>query len=200
MFRRSYDHGEFTGLAVASSVAREIALVEGLRLLASKFGVEFKEPLYINSTGEFSLVTEDGKPYGEELAAILTKHKARTGYPGPNMLTDTANWCMMNHFDVAAMLEEQAANENRADSIKQLFDKHANEFEKFERVENPLHHRPDLCAFLLLDSISRSDSNIIDGLGIINIDMNDFINKATEGDIITLIRCGVEYLDDFLVI
>lgn len=37
--------------------------------------------------------------------------------------------------------------------LKEAFNKHGDEYLKFERVENKLHSRHDLCAFLLLDRL-----------------------------------------------
>lgn len=39
------------------------------------------------------------------------------------------------------------------EELKACFEKHTEEFLKFERIERPAHRRPDLCAFLMLDAV-----------------------------------------------
>lgn len=101
-----FDHASFPGQGYQQALARGAALADGLRKLAARYSVTLQERLHINSQGEIDIVTVGGAPYGEAFAAILTKHKARTGFPGPNLLHAGDNWCMMNHFNVARMLED----------------------------------------------------------------------------------------------
>lgn len=101
-----YDHGAFAGTPWEQGHAREQALIAGLGRLAAKFGVAFKPYRHINSWGEFDLFLEDGQCYGDEFAALLCKHSPRTGIAPTKYLDGVNSWCMMNHFDVACMLEE----------------------------------------------------------------------------------------------
>lgn len=81
--------------------------------------------------------------------------------------------------------------------IRELLDKYDSDHLKFDRVENKLHHRADICAFLLLDKllpskrrmVSASDHDII----FLDADLEELARVATENDILMLIRCGVHY-------
>lgn len=99
---------------------REQMLAGGLRQLALYHGIKFREPLQIDSNGEFSLVAEHptaergfmGDPcgeYGERFAALLSKHNPRTGIMPTKHLHSKDGWCRINHFDVERMLNEGLA-------------------------------------------------------------------------------------------
>ena len=97
------------------SRTREANLAKGLRELARLHGIIFREPLGINSNGEFSLVVSNGTPrdssidptgqYGVKLAEIIGRFHPRTGYAPANSIDPSNGWCYMNHFDVERMLE-----------------------------------------------------------------------------------------------
>ena len=85
---------------------------------------------------------------------------------------------------------------------KELFEKHAGEHCRFSRIEKPLHARPDICAFLLLDKIApKPGADMVSGTAheeiFLNADMELFALRATEDEVITLRRCGVRYHADF---
>lgn len=101
-----YDHSAFPGKPVQQGDAREAAIADGLRRLAAQHGLAFKEPLHINSLGEFQLFLVDGQRYGEAFAALLCRHRPRCGTAPTRFLDPLNSWCMMNHFDAAAMLTE----------------------------------------------------------------------------------------------
>lgn len=86
-------------------------------------------------------------------------------------------------------------------NIKELFEKHDEEFLKFDQIKNKLSKRPDLHAFILLDSILPSDDNIISGSGHeeiwLKIDLEELAEKATEEQIVDLHRCGVHYFEEY---
>lgn len=98
---------------------RESMLAAGLRQLAIKHGIKFREPLQIDSNGEFSLVAalpgERGMPsdpcgeYGESFVALLNKHGPRTGIMHTKFMHDKDGWCRIGHFDVESMLNEGLA-------------------------------------------------------------------------------------------
>lgn len=71
------------------------------------------------------------------------------------------------------------------------------EFAKFERIESPLHPRPDVCAFLLLHKLCPGTRDMIAAaehdIFFLDIDMEELAKAATKEDIITLLRCGVYY-------
>lgn len=107
-----YSHEAFLPLAGwHAGQAREKELVEGLKRLAKAHGKTFKGLYGIDARGEISIIVDNGGnfgcgEYGDDLAALLSRHNPRTGiYPTKHM--DARNgWCHMNHFDVARMLEE----------------------------------------------------------------------------------------------
>lgn len=82
-------------------------------------------------------------------------------------------------------------------NIKELFEKHDEESCQFDRIKEKKTNRPDLQAFLILDSIIPSDYDIISASEhdefFLDIDLEVLAAKATEEQIIDLIRCGVRY-------
>ncbi len=88
-------------------------------------------------------------------------------------------------------------------NLEEAFEKVRGEFHKFENIENPLHRRRDIAAFLLLDKLVPSGSDdIVGGAGhdVIWLDTNidKLAEVATEEDILYLHRCGVRLGDDCL--
>lgn len=87
-------------------------------------------------------------------------------------------------------------------NLQELFEKYeGKEYGKFSRVENKLSVRPDLCAFILLDKlVPNPGSNIVRAAEhdefYIDIDMDELAKAATNEDILTLIRCRVQYSDE----
>ncbi len=83
-----------------------------------------------------------------------------------------------------------------ASKVVELFEKHNDEYCKFDRINKPLSRRPDIHAFLLLDKLFPGTDKIIDGAGLyeiyLNVELSD-IEQITEEDIIDLMRCGVGY-------
>ena len=73
---------------------------------------------------------------------------------------------------------------------------------QFDRIENPLSLRPDVCAFLLLDKLvpptGKRDMIAASGHDTIALatDCEALAGIATPEDIRTLRRCGVWYDDD----
>ncbi len=88
-------------------------------------------------------------------------------------------------------------------NIEELFEKHDDEYIKFDRVQNPRHSRPDLCAFLMLHDLSPAKKPGRDMISSaehdeiwLDIDVDQVAENATEEDIITLIRCGIRFDTD----
>jgi hypothetical protein len=79
--------------------------------------------------------------------------------------------------------------------LKERFDMVEEEFLKFDRVANKLNHRPDLCAFLLLDTLIPETKDIIACSEHDEIYLETDVEKLNElisdEDILTLVRCGV---------
>lgn len=81
------------------------------------------------------------------------------------------------------------------------FEKHNDDFLRFELVENKLHARPDLCGFLLIDKLLPNDGrDMVCGAThdeiFLDADCEKLAEVATEDDILTLTRCGVRYDSD----
>ena len=84
------------------------------------------------------------------------------------------------------------------------FEEFGSEYRKFVRIEHPISKKPDVCAFLRLDSlfpdkgddlISGSDHDII----YLNISLEEIDNneKITKEDILYLVRCGVSINQEY---
>lgn len=80
-----------------------------------------------------------------------------------------------------------------------LFEKHEDEFIKFERVSKKRARRPDLNAFLLLDELqpSENESDLVSSAEHdeiwLDTDVVKLVEVITEEQVIELIRCGVRY-------
>jgi len=85
--------------------------------------------------------------------------------------------------------------------LQETFAKHSNEYLQFNSVENKLHSRPDICAFILLDKLVPNEG--IDMVSaaehdeiFLDTDCDKLSDVATDEDILTLTRCGVRYDSD----
>lgn len=82
-------------------------------------------------------------------------------------------------------------------SVRELFEKHDEEFCRFERIENPKCKRPDLYAMTILDRLCPGEGDLIVRTDFdsftFSISVDQLEGVATEEDIITLIRCGVTF-------
>lgn len=85
------------------------------------------------------------------------------------------------------------------DELIELFDK-AGEFLKFDRIENPLHARPDICAFLRLDQLVPGKRDMVSAAEhdeiFLDVDLEKLAEVATADDVVFLQRCGIR-LDDY---
>lgn len=85
--------------------------------------------------------------------------------------------------------------------IKETFGKFSDEYLEFEKIENPMHHRKDVCAFLLMDKLIPSNKTILSAAWhdevAFSIDIDELSKVATEEDILTLVRCGVRYSKEY---
>ena len=84
--------------------------------------------------------------------------------------------------------------------LEVIFAKHKDEYIKFNRVENPAHTRPDLCAFLLLHELSppaKPGRDMVSAAEhdefFLDADVDTVAANATEEQVVTLIRCGVRF-------
>lgn len=108
----AFERGELKSVPYGNQ--REACLVQSLIALGEAFDLRFKQPLYIDSNGEFSLVVlhPDGRRpemgcgrYGEEFVKLLNKHRPRTGVTPGTQSADNG-WCRINHFDAERMVQE----------------------------------------------------------------------------------------------
>lgn len=78
-----------------------------------------------------------------------------------------------------------------------VFDNNESEYLEFERIENPLSKRPDLHAFILLDSLVSGDDDLIVAAEhdefFIGITIDELAPVITVQQAIDLVRCGVRY-------
>lgn len=87
--------------------------------------------------------------------------------------------------------------------LKSVFEKWNDEYTKFDRVENPRHPCPDVCAFLLLNELAP----VKRGVDMVSAGEHDEIwlatkvedvaKVATEEQIVELIRCGVRFCSQY---
>lgn len=82
-------------------------------------------------------------------------------------------------------------------NLEAEFEKHSDEFLKFERIENKISKRPDLHAFLLLDKLVPGDSDIVGGAEhdefYLDIEVEDLAEVISPEQVKELVRCGVRY-------
>lgn len=86
----------------------------------------------------------------------------------------------------------------RTEQLKNIFETYNDDHGKFERVQNPVHARPDLCAFLTLDRLCPSPGrDMVTAAGhdeiFLGIDVDALARVATEDDVLLLTRCGVRF-------
>ena len=86
------------------------------------------------------------------------------------------------------------------DEMRGLFEKHSEEYIKFERVENARSRRADLHAFLLLDELVPGGVDMVCAAEhdeiFLDVEPEELAAAATEAQIIELIRCGVMLNDE----
>lgn len=83
------------------------------------------------------------------------------------------------------------------EDLKATFDKHEDEYIKFDRVENPACNRPNLCAFLFLDKLFPGSRDMVCSAAHdeiwLDVDVDKFSEVATDNDVLFLTRCGVRF-------
>lgn len=81
--------------------------------------------------------------------------------------------------------------------LKAVFEEFSDEFLEFARIEKPMHARPDICAFLMLDKLVPGTHDIVccaehDEFWL-DVTPDQLAAVATPDDIRDLIRCGLRY-------
>lgn len=88
-------------------------------------------------------------------------------------------------------------NREKMISLFEHYLENTDEHHKFDRIKNPVTKRPDLQAFMILDTLLPSDDDIIAAAehDIIYLapDIDDLAAVITEDDFLALIRCGISY-------
>ena len=86
--------------------------------------------------------------------------------------------------------------------LEATFEKFEDEYIQFERIENKLHARPDIHAFILLDKLVPGHRDMVCAAEhdeiYLDVDTEALALVATEDDILQLVRCGVRLDDDSL--
>jgi hypothetical protein len=94
-------------------------------------------------------------------------------------------------------LENQKEIKMTVDEMIDFAEENNEEYIKFEKVENKLHNRPDVNAFLLLDKLIPGNRPIIIGAGYdeywLEPDLEELAKVITKENILDLIRCGVRF-------
>ena len=85
-------------------------------------------------------------------------------------------------------------------NIEEVFDKFDDEFLKFKLVENKLNNRPEVHAFILLDSLVPGTEDMVSAAEhdeiFLSIETEDLAaSHITEDQVCELVRCGVRIGD-----
>jgi len=88
----------------------------------------------------------------------------------------------------------------KTEELEACFEKHSDEYIRFERIEAPRHPRPDLCAFLMLHDLAPKNSDMVcaaehDEIWL-GVDIEVFAAVVTDDIVRDLVRCGVRYDSD----
>lgn len=93
-------------------------------------------------------------------------------------------------------------------TLAEMFEAASDEFLKFDRIENPKHPAPDLCAFLMLHELAPTrnvgNGEVADMISAaehdefyLSTDCDKLAEVATPEIIRDLHRCGVRYDEDY---
>lgn len=88
-------------------------------------------------------------------------------------------------------------------TLEEMFEANDEEFLKFDRIENPIHPAPDLCAFLMLHFLApkrNGDGTVADMVSCsehdqiyLATDIDQLAEAATLENVCDLVRCGVRF-------
>lgn len=85
-------------------------------------------------------------------------------------------------------------------TLKEMFDATNKDYLDFDRVENPLSKRADLCAFMMLDKLLPDSGDLISATEhdefYLSVDCEALAKVATVEIVRYLSRCGVRYSED----
>lgn len=83
--------------------------------------------------------------------------------------------------------------------LRAEFEACAGEFRQFDRIQRPLHARPEICALLMLDRMMLAPNGSLmrastEGMVTLAVDCREFAGVATPSQVRDLARCGVTYI------
>lgn len=85
--------------------------------------------------------------------------------------------------------------------LQATFEKFGDEYIHFERIENPRHPRPDVCAFLMLHDLVPGTGDMVSASEhdefFLGVDCEELAKVATEDIVRDLHRCGVMYSEEY---
>lgn len=86
--------------------------------------------------------------------------------------------------------------------LAKVFEKFEDDYLTFDKLENQLYPRPDICAWMILDKLVPAKSRgMVCSAGHdeiwLDVDCEDLAKVATEQDIQNLIRCGIRYSNEY---
>lgn len=85
--------------------------------------------------------------------------------------------------------------------LKKAFESVSGEYLKFDRIANPMHQRPDICAFLMLDRLVPGTGDMVSSANndelYLDTDLDQLAKFATQEDITYLVRCGVRLCNEY---
>lgn len=108
---------------------REARLAAALNAMAADLGVKLRQPLHVDSLGEYSIVAipEDGSlpqygagQFGQKFSAALNRHNPRTGERPGAILIPESGWCRLNHFEAEKMVLEYAEQASQLKPVSRV--------------------------------------------------------------------------------
>jgi len=91
--------------------------------------------------------------------------------------------------------------EDEENTLKKRFDKFDDEYIKFERIQNKFSSRPDIHAFILLNQLFPGDGDMVSAAEhdqiFLDVNVEEFNEKATDEQICDLVRCGLIYMSEY---
>ena len=94
--------------------------------------------------------------------------------------------------------ESEELDDMTREALIELFEKHNDDFLKFEKIVNPAHPRPDIAAFIMLDKLCpRPGFDMVTAAEHdeiwLEVDLDDLRKVITEDQVLDLVRCGIRY-------
>lgn len=85
----------------------------------------------------------------------------------------------------------------KLEEMIELFEKYEDDYLEFEKIEIKLHNRPDIHAFILLDKLVPSESDIVSAAEHdqiwLDVEPEDLAKVVTREQVLELRRAGVFY-------